>query len=712
MKNWWSSTYRRIYVSHHLDDSDPRYLALYDLEHMEKQILSSNTQVALIGARCHVGNCYYNTRIGHKHEGLGSIDLLAEMTTRLHRHNLKVPVYFSCIWDRRSYNEHPDWRQITSTGVPAAQNKKQKSCCPNSPYRDYARALVEEIVAGYDIDGIMFDMVMFDALGFAGEELVCYCQYCRELFRSLFGKKLPVEVNWDDPNFLQFIQFRYESIYRFVQHLVAGVKGHRPDIPVYLQYLPMKGNWAMGQSERLAELVDFLLSDIYFISGYLRMSVDTRLMRSIMQSKPFEVHLMGRPGKHDDAPNMKTLDHLRAEAFTILANGGSVGLFDIMWSHGKLQDEMWARFGKIHSEIKQREPWLGGKPLQEVGLYFSESSRDYFGKDQPEDRYMDEFYGIARILLEEHIPFEILTERQFRSETPDFKVIILPNAACLSDADIISLRKFVERGGVLFATGYTSLFDEKGAIRDDFGLADIMGVHYNGQFSYSRTYLSLDNFELDSEITGGLNLLTNWGPQLEVIAKNARVLGTTALPFIEANNNVYASPMANPPAIFTRKPFLTRHQYSKGKIVYIANLMGKNYAHIPFVEIRQLMGHLLRSLVSGKFSVEAQAPPSVEMNVYRTLEEDNLIIHLVNLQSEAGRNYITTRGESRHLIQEVIPVDKLKIHVSSQGKKVEQILLQPDGLLLEHERTDGGIEIHVPRLHVHCIIVVEWRRES
>ena len=57
-----------------------------------------------------------------------------------------------------------------------------------------------------------------------------------------------------------------------------------------------------------------------------------------------------------------------------------------------------------------------------------------------------------------------------------FKTLILPNISALSDAQCQQLRDFVERGGSVVATYETSLYDEWGARRKDFGLADLSAI--------------------------------------------------------------------------------------------------------------------------------------------------------------------------------------------------------------------------------------------
>jgi hypothetical protein len=61
-----------------------------------------------------------------------------------------------------------------------------------------------------------------------------------------------------------------------------------------------------------------------------------------------------------------------------------------------------------------------------------------------------------------------------------FSLLILPNLGALSDAQCEALRQHVNRGGSLLATGATSLYNEWGDARPDYGLADVFGVHASG----------------------------------------------------------------------------------------------------------------------------------------------------------------------------------------------------------------------------------------
>ena len=66
------------------------------------------------------------------------------------------------------------------------------------------------------------------------------------------------------------------------------------------------------------------------------------------------------------------------------------------------------------------------------------------------------------------------------------QTLILPNVAALSDEQCRQLREFVERGGGLVATYETSLYDECGGPRADFGLADLFGVSFARHVAAAR----------------------------------------------------------------------------------------------------------------------------------------------------------------------------------------------------------------------------------
>ena len=65
----------------------------------------------------------------------------------------------------------------------------------------------------------------------------------------------------------------------------------------------------------------------------------------------------------------------------------------------------------------------------------------------------------------------------------------------LSDAQCGKSRQFVDRGGSIVATFETSLYDESGRKRKDFGLADLFGVRYGGKTEsfVKNSYINIEH---------------------------------------------------------------------------------------------------------------------------------------------------------------------------------------------------------------------------
>ena len=73
-----------------------------------------------------------------------------------------------------------------------------------------------------------------------------------------------------------------------------------------------------------------------------------------------------------------------------------------------------------------------------------------------------------------YVPVHIdAIERESRKLT----ALILPNLGALSSDQCAAIRRFVQKGGSLFATGDTSLYNEWGDGRSDFELADLFHAH-------------------------------------------------------------------------------------------------------------------------------------------------------------------------------------------------------------------------------------------
>ncbi len=128
------------------------------------------------------------------------------------------------------------------------------------------------------------------------------------------------------------------------------------------------------------------------------------------------------------------------------------------------------------------EPYLRNQaPLARVALVYSQQTAWFYGGPRARAKVEDHALGWCQALLEARIPFEMVHDRLLDAGHLDrFQTLILPNIAALSDEQCRQLHAFVDRGGGLVATFDTSLHDEWGARRRNFGLADLFGVDFRG----------------------------------------------------------------------------------------------------------------------------------------------------------------------------------------------------------------------------------------
>src|SRR6202044_156426 len=135
------------------------------------------------------------------------------------------------------------------------------------------------------------------------------------------------------------------------------------------------------------------------------------------------------------------------------------------------------------------------RPVARVGLVYSQQSAWFYAGEEARQKIEEPALGVYQALIEARVPFEMVNDRCLDAEhLAPFRTLILPNIAALSDLQCASLRGFVEQGGGLVASYETSLYDEWGVRRADFGLAAIFGASYAGkvQENMLNSYLNLE----------------------------------------------------------------------------------------------------------------------------------------------------------------------------------------------------------------------------
>jgi hypothetical protein len=292
------------------------------------------------------------------------------------------------------------------------------------------------------------------------------------------------------------------------------------------------------------------------------------------------------------------------------------------------------------------EPWLGGSPIEDVAIYYSSESKMAFAENgsalgdpigfEPYP-HRDALRGACRILQRAHLPFGVITRRQL-GELDRYHVVVLPNILRMDAEEVSAIRAYVEGGGCVYASGYTSLVETKGVRNDDFMLADVFGVHLVHEeigrvmFAKPATGPMRKLFDPQRYLTATPLPAPLDGGLLRVrAAKGTRVLATLSLPYghpemghVDQEN--WGSIHASPPWEDTTVPVLAERRFGDGRAVYSSFDIEREESDAN----ERIFAWLISDLLGDDASVRCQTHHGVWVTGFRGPHEGDVKVTLLN----------------------------------------------------------------------------------
>ena len=152
---------------------------------------------------------------------------------------------------------------------------------------------------------------------------------------------------------------------------------------------------------------------------------------------------------------------------------------------GRQRTEFFEWAGRLQDYTRQLEPILRDlKPITSLGVFFSEATRDHLAAQRkPTELGLDDFgasiRGCVEILSRTRYPLGVIPPWEVNTTTlGQYDLITLPETEALSEVEGEALRDYVKKGGKLLASWKPGLVDERGKRRENFLLADVLGVDY------------------------------------------------------------------------------------------------------------------------------------------------------------------------------------------------------------------------------------------
>jgi hypothetical protein len=358
---------------------------------------------------------------------------------------------------------------------------------------------------------------------------------------------------------------------------------------------------------------------------------------------------------------------------------------------------------RIYDWHYEHERYLRNEsPLARVALLYSEQTGTYHSGVTTGDRPGDHVLGMYQALVESRIPFELQHEALLTPERLDrFKLLILADAAALSTEQCDAIRAYVGRGGSVLATFATSLFDEIGQRRADFGLADLFGVSFTGRIDgpMQNSYLSLDA----DRATGRRHAI------LDGLEDTPRIVNGVFRVDVRPMQD-FPSPVTLIPSypdlpmedVYPRVPRTeTREVYlrdlGKSRVAYIPWDIDRTFWDVLCVDHLRLLRNTVKWAANEPTPVEVDGPGVLDVTIWRQAE--SMTVHLVNLT-----NPMMMKGPLR----ETIPVGPLRVRIRiPSSARPRRVQLLTAGTTINAQPAGGVLTVNVPSVEVHEVVAID-----
>ncbi|MFO0892348.1 MAG: alpha-amylase family protein [Isosphaeraceae bacterium] len=682
---WYTAAYRRAVIDMHIPDWDERFLSKVDVSRYVELLAEAHAQSIVAYAMSHVGLFNYPTKVGRQHKGLKGRNLVREILDACHARGIAVQLYNSLIFDRTTADLHPDWRMRTVDGKAHGEGGRHGLLCINSPYREYVRSWVEEECALFDFDGIRFDMTFWPWL--------CYCPHCKKRFADEVGGELPTTVDWLDERWVAFQRRREAWLGEFAAIATGTVRKRRPGASVEHQSSTYPASWMQGVNTPLIANNDFLQGDFYGDSW--QGSFVRKLLEDLTPHRPFGFETSFSMELADHTA-MKPEPLLEAKASAAVADNAAFIFIDAIDPIGTLNPKVYERMGRVFERLMPFYQELGGTRVADVAVYYSLDSKfDFAGNGRPAaapdttDAHTRCVTGVTRALGGHHLPFTVIGKGTLpHLAERGCRILVLSNVNMMGDDEVEQVRKWVHAGGLLLATGWTSIVDPRGKRRGDFALGDLFGVSLR-QPSWAAwphyvapTAAAGPDFPGFSPEYPAFCRTTGQEVAVRPDAKSASVLATTTLVWPAPDGSRFSSIHSNPPWTPTTRPEIVLNSFGKGRVIYCASPIEsvEPLAATLVRLVRRLDGHRADDPGAG-FTFEADAPSAVELTLFHQPERHRYRLSLVNFQKDLPN----------------IPIERIPVRLRLP-QKVHRVVSLPDGRAIPFTGDGRLIRFDVPRL--------------
>jgi hypothetical protein len=568
--------------------------------------------------------------------------------------------------------------------------------CALGPYNfDFMTSVTKEIVSLYKVDASFSNR-------WSGSGM-CYCEHCRANFKQASGMELPRTTNPRDPGRRAYMEWRQARLFELWRLWDGEIRKINPGA----RFVANSGGGASSELDmvRIGEMASTLFADRQARRGLMPIwsnGKNGKEYRSTMGRKAIGgIFSVGVEEPYRWKDSVQNPPEIRMWVIDGIANGLRPWFTKFA---ATLHDRRWLKVVEdLYTWHYQHERYLRNEdPLARVAMVYSQQTAHYY-VNEARFRPDDHANGYYQALVEARVPFEMAHDRLLDAAHIDrFKVLILPNIAALSTNQCAQIRGFVERGGSIVATYETSLYDEWGVRRPDFGLADLFGASYGGKLDgqMQNSYLTL---EKDPASGKRHPLLAGLDDAERIINGGSRVVTKTngsypnppltlipSYPDLPMEQVYPRVPRTDIPEVFVR-------EVGKGRVVYFPWDIDRIFWEALCVDHGKLLRNAVNWAANEPPPVAVEGPGTLDLTIWR--QKESLTVHLVNLT-----NPMMMKGP----IRELVPVGAQKVRIRMpEGRKAKKVQFLVGAAAPHTQEANGYLTVTVPSIVDHQVIAVD-----
>ncbi len=647
------------------------------------------------GACLSAGGCvaYYPTKIPFHHKAISmkdGMDPFGRLVEGCRKQDMMVIARTDphAILDDAA-NAHPEWLAIDAQGNKRRHNASPDRwiTCAYGPYNfEFMTEVHREIMSNYKIDGIFTNRWQGSGM--------CYCESCKKLYRDFSGADLP-RGGGRDPNYRKYTEWTSHRLFELWRLWDGEIRKFNPNA----RYIANAGG---GSSTSLDMVTISQLAPTLFADRQSRRGTMTpwangkngKEFRAAFGRKPIVgIASLGIDDDHRWKDSVISEPELRIWLSDGVANGLRPWVAKFS---GAVYDKRWVPVvEKMYDWQFRNEKYLRNEEnLARVAMVYSQQTGTYYGSVTA---YEDGFY---QALVEARIPFEMAHDKLLDAEHIDrYKLLILPNVAALSDAQCEQLRQYVSRGGSVLATFETSLYDEKGNRRQNFGLSDLFGATYNGRVetAIKNSYITIE--------------AATKHPILRGLENAGRIINTVSRVDVKPNGAYPNPPLTRVPSypdlpmeeVYPRVPHTDipevylREMGPKSRVVYFPGDIERTFWEILAVDHGQLLRNAIEWAMNEEPPVKVAGQGMLDVTIWK--QKESMTVHMVNMT-----NPMMFKAPYRELIPS--PEQKLTIRLPA-GVKPKGVKLLVSGQAPRIEQSGDNLNLTVASILDHEVVAID-----